>query len=141
MLMLPSCGCLVKNVQTVLTVCHISTDLLDKHKCFIHDLSCNYNKFVLVFSSFCVVAPVNTTIAPWEPSVLENTFIGLNCSAKGNPAVNSYQWYNERDHLIWQGESLTLYNVTRHYPAIRCAAKNSVGESKSRPMKINVECE
>ncbi|XP_031420772.1 sialic acid-binding Ig-like lectin 14 isoform X2 [Clupea harengus] len=84
-------------------------------------------------------APVNVTVDPWEPSVLENRSIELRCSAKGNPAVHSYQWRNENGSLHTQGHILTLHNVTRLTQAISCATRNSEGETTSRPVKVNVE--
>ena len=88
-----------------------------------------------------VDAPVNVPVDPWEPAVLENRSIGLRCSAKGNPAVHSYQWRNENGSLHTQGHILTLHNVTRLTQAISCATRNSEGETTSRPVKVNVECE
>ncbi|XP_062388319.1 sialic acid-binding Ig-like lectin 13 [Sardina pilchardus] len=84
-------------------------------------------------------APVNVTISPWEPSVLENGSITLSCLAEGNPQVTSYQWRDGTGPLSAQGKSLTLPSVTRRTHAITCVATNREGETASRPMRINVE--
>ncbi|KAL2101293.1 hypothetical protein ACEWY4_003054 [Coilia grayii] len=84
-------------------------------------------------------APVNVTIDPWEPSVLENGSTELRCSAVGNPVVSSYRWSSESGRPPTQGAALTLPRVSRNSPAIRCIASNSEGESTSRAMTINVE--
>ncbi|XP_041941245.1 sialic acid-binding Ig-like lectin 13 isoform X1 [Alosa sapidissima] len=84
-------------------------------------------------------APVNVTISPREPSVLENGSISLSCLAEGNPEVDSYQWRNGSGPLSVQGKSLKLSSVTRRIHAITCVARNREGETASRPVRINVE--
>ncbi|XP_063072495.1 Schwann cell myelin protein-like isoform X2 [Engraulis encrasicolus] len=85
-------------------------------------------------------APINVTIDPWEPAVLENSSVTLSCSAVGNPAISSYRWGNQSGSLPpTQGAALTLPKVTRGMRTISCVAVNSEGEATSRAMSINVE--
>ncbi|XP_033182279.1 sialoadhesin-like [Anabas testudineus] len=82
-------------------------------------------------------APVNVKV-DYKSHVKEGETVQLKCSSEANPPANSYLWKNEACARLHQGQSYKLTNVSRHTGALYCTAINTVGESKSSPVQLNV---
>ncbi|XP_026227497.1 B-cell receptor CD22-like isoform X2 [Anabas testudineus] len=82
-------------------------------------------------------APVNVKV-DYKSHVKEGETVQLKCSSEANPPANSYLWHNEEGAQLHQGQSYKLINVSRHTGALYCTAINTVGESKSSPVQLNV---
>ncbi|XP_026227499.1 sialoadhesin-like isoform X2 [Anabas testudineus] len=82
-------------------------------------------------------APVNVKV-DYKSHVKEGETVQLKCSSEANPPANSYLWHNEEGARLHQGQSYKLINVSRHTGALYCTAINTVGESKSSPVQLNV---
>ncbi|XP_026227509.1 myelin-associated glycoprotein-like [Anabas testudineus] len=82
-------------------------------------------------------APVNVKV-DYKSHVKEGETVQLKCSSEANPPANSYLWHNEEGAQLHQGQSYKLINVSRHTGVLNCTAINTVGESKSSPVQLNV---
>uniref|UniRef100_A0A3Q1JHM7 Ig-like domain-containing protein n=1 Tax=Anabas testudineus TaxID=64144 RepID=A0A3Q1JHM7_ANATE len=82
-------------------------------------------------------APVNVKV-DYKSHVKEGETVQLKCSSEANPPANSYLWKNKAGARLHQGQSYKLINVSRHTGALYCTANNTVGESKSSPVQLNV---
>uniref|UniRef100_A0AAQ6I960 Ig-like domain-containing protein n=1 Tax=Anabas testudineus TaxID=64144 RepID=A0AAQ6I960_ANATE len=87
---------------------------------------------------FCADAPVNVKV-DYKSHVKEGETVQLKCSSEANPPANSYLWKNKAGARLHQGQSYKLINVSRHTGVLYCTANNTVGESKSSPVQLNVE--
>lgn len=88
---------------------------------------------------FCADAPENVRVDHTPSEVKQGEDVTLKCSSEAYPPV-SYQWLSENNTQLHQGQSYLLRNVSRHTGLLFCAAINTVGQSKSSPVQLNMLC-
>ncbi|XP_074510091.1 B-cell receptor CD22 [Sebastes fasciatus] len=82
-------------------------------------------------------SPVNVKV-DHKSDVKEGEAVQLRCSSDAHPPASSYEWHNEANAQLHQGNVYTLANVSRHTGALYCTAINEVGRGKSSPVRLNV---
>ena len=88
--------------------------------------------------------PENFQFKASEPDVCQGEVINFTCSADGNPAVYSYQLY-ENDTLVTDGSnSLGMWNRTMSTGRMfiyKCEANNTAGTGQSESVTVTVNGE
>ena len=88
--------------------------------------------------------PENFQFAASEIEVCQDKVINFTCSADGNPAVHTYQLF-ENDTLVTDGSnSHGMWNRTMSTGGVfiyKCVANNTVGTGRSESVTVTVDGE
>ena len=88
--------------------------------------------------------PENFQFAPSDVEVCQGKAVNFSCSADGNPAVDTYQLF-ENDSLVTDGiNSLGVWNRTMSTGGMfiyECKANNTAGTGQSESVSVTVNGE